>query len=60
MNKHVLLVDGMALLFRSFYATAVHRNFMINDNGVPTNGVNGYLKHLLTAVQTFEPTHIVC
>ncbi|MBL4985916.1 5'-3' exonuclease [Bacillus safensis] len=60
MNKHVLLVDGMALLFRSFYATAVHRNFMINDYGVPTNGVNGYLKHLLTAVQTFEPTHIVC
>ncbi|WP_406845665.1 5'-3' exonuclease H3TH domain-containing protein [Bacillus safensis] len=60
MNKHVLLVDGMALLFRSFYATAVHRNFMINDHGVPTNGVNGYLKHLLTAVQTFEPTHIVC
>lgn len=60
MNKHVLLVDGMALLFRSFYATAVHRNFMINDRGVPTNGVNGYLKQLLTAVQTFEPTHIVC
>ncbi|GLF91469.1 5'-3' exonuclease [Bacillus safensis] len=60
MNKHVLLVDGMALLFRSFYATAVHHNFMINDRGVPTNGVNGYLKHLLTAVQTFEPTHIVC
>ncbi|WP_226566325.1 5'-3' exonuclease [Bacillus stratosphericus] len=60
MKKHVLLVDGMALLFRSFYATAVHRNFMINDRGVPTNGVNGYMKHLLTAVQTFEPTHIVC
>lgn len=60
MNKHVLLVDGMALLFRSFYATAVHRNFMINDQGVPTNGVNGYLKHLLTAIQTFQPTHIVC
>ncbi|PCK21107.1 flap endonuclease [Bacillus pumilus] len=60
MKKHILLVDGMALLFRSFYATAVHRNFMINDRGVPTNGVNGYLKHLLTAVQTFEPTHIVC
>ncbi|MDM5298471.1 5'-3' exonuclease [Bacillus pumilus] len=60
MNRHVLLVDGMALLFRSFYATAVHRNFMINDQGLPTNGVNGYLKHLLTAVQTFQPTHIVC
>ncbi|MGE6629671.1 5'-3' exonuclease [Bacillus sp. NPDC077027] len=60
MNKHVLLVDGMALLFRSFYATAVHRNFMINEQGVPTNGVHGFLKHLLTATQSFKPTHIVC
>lgn len=48
MNKKLLLVDGMALLFRSFFATAVHRNFMLNDKGVPTNGVHGFLKHLLT------------
>ena len=41
MNKKLLLVDGMALLFRSF-ATAVHRNFMLNDKGVPTNGVHGF------------------
>ena len=44
MNKKLLLVDGMALLFRSFFATAVHRNFMLNDKGVPTNGVHGFLK----------------
>ncbi|NPC92711.1 5'-3' exonuclease [Bacillus sp. WMMC1349] len=60
MKKNLLLVDGMALLFRSFYATAVHRNFMINDQGVPTNGVHGFMKHLLTAINVFEPSHIVC
>lgn len=59
MNNKLLLVDGMALLFRSFFATAVHRNFMINENGIPTNGVNGFLKHLITAVDTFQPTHVV-
>ncbi|UOY89529.1 5'-3' exonuclease [Bacillus glycinifermentans] len=60
MKKKLLLVDGMALLFRSFFATAVHRNFMMNDKGVPTNGVHGFLKHLLTAVTAFEPSHVVC
>ncbi|MBJ7896630.1 5'-3' exonuclease [Bacillus atrophaeus] len=60
MKKKLLLVDGMALLFRSFFATAVHRNFMINDSGVPTNGVNGFLKHLITAMERFQPTHVVC
>ncbi|KAA6451737.1 5'-3' exonuclease [Bacillus swezeyi] len=60
MKKKLLLVDGMALLFRSFFATAVHRNFMMNDKGIPTNGVHGFLKHLLTAVTAFEPSHVVC
>ncbi|MCY7948075.1 5'-3' exonuclease [Bacillus atrophaeus] len=60
MKKKLVLVDGMALLFRSFFATAVHRNFMINDSGVPTNGVNGFLKHLITAMERFQPTHVVC
>ena len=41
MNNKLLLVDGMALLFRSF-SRLVHRNFMINENGIPTNGVNGF------------------
>ncbi|OAK69834.1 5'-3' exonuclease [Lederbergia galactosidilytica] len=48
----------MALLFRAFFATAVQRNFMINSQGVPTNAVQGYLKHLLTAVDHVQPTHL--
>ncbi|MEC2560021.1 5'-3' exonuclease, partial [Bacillus cereus] len=57
--KKVLLVDGMALLFRAFYATSVYGQFMKRQDGTPTNGIHGYMKHLLTATQAIEPTHIV-
>ncbi|KKK37651.1 5'-3' exonuclease [Mesobacillus campisalis] len=62
MNKpNFLLVDGMALLFRAFYATAVTGQFMINSKGLPTNGVQGFIKHMMTAVSRFKPTHVaVC
>lgn len=56
-----MLVDGMALLFRAFYATAVHGQFMVNSKGIPTNGVYGFVKHFLTAVSNFNPSHVaVC
>ncbi|ARK30681.1 5'-3' exonuclease [Halalkalibacter krulwichiae] len=56
----VLLVDGMALLFRSFFATAMSGYYMINSNGVPTNAIHGFIKHLFTAVNEFKPSHVVC
>jgi 5'-3' exonuclease len=57
----LLLVDGMALLFRAYFATAVSGQFMINSKGIPTNGVYGFVKHFLTAVSSFSPTHVaVC
>lgn len=57
----LMLVDGMALLFRAFYATAVTGQFMINSNGTPTNGIQGFLKHLMMAVSSFKPSHLaVC
>lgn len=61
-NKpNLMLVDGMALLFRAFYATAVTGQFMINSKGIPTNAVYGFVKHFLTAVSTFTPSHVaVC
>ena len=40
--KKVLLVDGMALLFRAFYATSVYGQFMKRQDGIPTNGIHGY------------------
>ncbi|WP_129728190.1 5'-3' exonuclease [Ectobacillus funiculus] len=57
--KKVLLIDGMALLFRSFYATSVYGRYMETKSGVPTNGVNGFVKHVTAAVQAVQPTHAV-
>jgi 5'-3' exonuclease len=60
-SSHILLVDGMALLFRAFFATSISGQFMINSKGIPTNGISGFLKHMLTAVSSFNPTHLaVC
>lgn|SRR5690554_223973 len=59
MGKKVLLVDGMALLFRAFYATAMSGYFMVNSKGVPTNGIYGFSKHLLMAIESFKPSHVV-
>lgn len=50
----------MALLFRGFYATAYRGNFMKTGQGIPTNGVYQFLRYLLDAIQTFEPTHVIC
>lgn len=33
---------------------------MKNENGVPTNGVYQFLRYLLNAVDTFQPTHVIC
>lgn len=50
----------MALLFRAFYATAVNNYFMINSKGIPTNGIHGFVKHLFTATEHFNPSHVIC
>ncbi|MCM3760792.1 5'-3' exonuclease [Alkalihalobacillus oceani] len=59
-NKKVMLVDGMALLFRSFYATAMSGYYMVNSKGIPTNAIHGFVKHLFSATNRFEPTHVIC
>ncbi|MNQ93841.1 5'-3' exonuclease [compost metagenome] len=59
-SESVLLVDGMALLFRGFYATSSSGYIMRTDHGVPINGVYGFLKYMLDAIDTFKPTHVVC
>lgn len=53
----LMLVDGMALLFRAFFATAVSGQFMINSKGVPTNAIHGFVKHFAKAMSQFKPTH---
>ncbi|WP_431027723.1 5'-3' exonuclease [Lysinibacillus sp. LZ02] len=61
MTKHLLIVDGMALLFRSFFASAAMNQFIRLEDGTPTNGVQGFARHVLTAQHLMQPTHIaVC
>ncbi len=57
-REHLLLIDGMALLFRSFYATAPR--WMMNSRGVPTNAVYGVVKQIEAATNVLQPTHVVC
>lgn len=60
-KPHILLVDGMALLFRSFFATAPMGQFFPNTAGIPTNGIQGFARHTMTAMSLFKPTHLaVC
>lgn len=60
-KPHILIIDGMALLFRSFFATSAMGHFFPDRDGVPTNGVQGFLRHTMTAKTIFQPTHMaVC
>jgi 5'-3' exonuclease len=55
-KKLVMLIDGMALLFRGFYATPVFRT----TQGVPINAITQWIKYFLHAVDHFNPSHVVC
>lgn len=58
--ENVMIIDGMALLFRGFYATSSGGYIMKTKAGLPTNAVYGFLKYMTDAVKTFKPTHVVC
>ncbi|HSJ38721.1 MAG TPA: 5'-3' exonuclease H3TH domain-containing protein [Planococcus sp. (in: firmicutes)] len=60
-KPHVLLVDGMALLFRSFFATSAFGQYFRTTEGLATNGVQGFTRHVLAAKTMMKPTHMaVC
>jgi 5'-3' exonuclease len=56
----VLLVDGMALLFRAYYASSYSGYIKRTSAGVPTNAVHGFVKYFTDAIKRFRPTHVVC
>lgn len=60
MNDSVLIVDGMALLFRGYFASAYGGYVRRTSAGVPTNAVYGFTRYLLDAIRTFKPSHVVC
>jgi 5'-3' exonuclease len=59
-DRKVLLVDGMALLFRGFYANSYGGFIRKTRAGLPTNAVYGFLKYFMDAIKQFKPTHVVC
>lgn len=52
--EKLVLIDGNSLLNRAFYATPV---FTTKD-GLPTNGVFGFIKLLLKIMSDKKPTHL--
>lgn len=61
MKPQLLIIDGMALLFRSYFASAAMGHFIRLPDGTPTNGAQGFARHVLTAQTLMRPTHLaVC
>ncbi|RKP53958.1 5'-3' exonuclease [Cohnella endophytica] len=56
----ILLVDGMALLFRAYYATSYTGYIRKTSAGLPTNAVYGFIQYFFDAINTFKPTHTIC
>jgi len=59
-QKKVLLVDGMAILFRAYFATSFTGKIRRTSSGVPVNGVHGFVRYFLDAIQTYQPSHVIC
>ena len=49
----------MALLFRHFYATSFRNQFMYNKKDLPTNGVQGMLRHTFKLLELTQPDHVI-
>lgn len=59
-KPHLLIVDSFALLFRGFFAMAMSGNYMRTSSGQYTNGLYQFTKYMMHAIETFQPTHVVC
>ncbi len=56
--KKITLIDGNALLYRAYYATAVRGNFMRNSQGVPTNAVFGFANMVEKVLTDNNPEYL--
>jgi 5'-3' exonuclease len=57
MMRHVLLIDGRAVLDAAYYATQ-HEDKR-TDDGVPNGAVSGYANVLMQLLRRTQPSHIV-
>ena len=44
--------------YLTFYATSLHNQFMYNSKGMPTNGIQGFVRHIFTAIKDIKPSHV--
>ena len=52
----VFLIDGMALIYRSYYAMI--RNPLISSSGQPTSAIYGFISSLLKLIKNENPKYI--
>ena len=55
-----LFIDGMAILFRAYFATSFTGKIRRTTSGIPVNGVHGFVRYFMDAIETFKPSHVIC
>ena len=56
--EELILIDGNSLLSKAFYATSYTGNYMVNRNGIPTNGVYGFARMVEKIIST-NPKYVI-
>ena len=56
--EELVLIDGNSLLFKAFYATSYTGNYMVNRNGIPTNGVYGFAR-MVDKILDNNPKYVI-
>lgn len=59
-TNRLMIVDGMALLFRAYFATSYTGYIKRTSTGIPTNAVYGFVRYFMDAFHKFGPSHVVC
>ena len=54
-SPKLLLIDGMSIVFQSFYAI----RGLSNAQGLPTGAIYGFIRQTLKLIEKVNPTHIV-
>ena len=57
-QKKLFLLDGMALIYRAFFAFS--QNPRITSYGLNTNAMFGFVNTLLDVINKQKPTHLAC
>ncbi len=57
-NPLLLLIDGHAMVHRSFRAISVSRSLTVSSSGEDVTGVYGFASVFLRALNEWQPTHV--